>query len=161
MRAVSGSDWTRTPSAMFAAGVLGLASIGGLAWSWNRSVERERIGEQALAGGAMSERSVLPQSLGVQDPALAAQHAPEIGTLSAIKRIDVNSANAAELDLLPGIGPALASRIITERQENGAFGSVEDLARVKGIGPKTVEKLRDRVIVSESASVRASVDEDG
>jgi competence protein ComEA len=55
--------------------------------------------------------------------------------------IDVNSASAEELQRLPGIGPVMAGRIITERDKR-PFESPEDLRRVSGIGPKTLEKLR-------------------
>jgi len=76
--------------------------------------------------------------------------------MQAIKRIDLNTAGSAELQLLPRIGPALASRIIEDRAINGRFDSVEDLERVSGIGPKTVEKIRAFVILGESPESRAS-----
>lgn len=56
-------------------------------------------------------------------------------------RINVNNADAATLQLLPSIGPALAGRIIADRELNGFYKDTTDLQRVKGIGPKTVEKL--------------------
>jgi len=56
--------------------------------------------------------------------------------------IDINRAPWAELTLLPGIGETLARRIIASRESEGRFQSIEDLARVHGIGPKTVEKIR-------------------
>lgn len=59
--------------------------------------------------------------------------------------INVNTATAAELESLPQIGPAIASRIIAHRQLHGAFGSLDDLDEVKGIGPKTLEKLEGKV----------------
>jgi len=55
--------------------------------------------------------------------------------------IDVNHADAAELQKLPGVGTVMASRIIAER-EKAPFRGAEDLRRVNGIGPKTLEKLR-------------------
>jgi competence ComEA-like helix-hairpin-helix protein len=58
--------------------------------------------------------------------------------------IDPNRADAAELASLPGIGPALAHRIVEERGR-GAFQSVDDLLRVSGIGEKTLAKLRLRL----------------
>jgi competence protein ComEA len=60
-------------------------------------------------------------------------------------RIDVNSASAAELELLPRIGSTLAARIVEDRAARGPFARVEDLDRVRGIGPKTVELLRPHV----------------
>jgi competence protein ComEA len=61
-----------------------------------------------------------------------------------IEPIDVNHADAAELQKLPGVGPVMASRIITER-EKSPFHNADDLRRVSGIGPKTLEKLRPYV----------------
>ncbi len=56
--------------------------------------------------------------------------------------IDPNAAGDEELDRLPGVGAARALGIVREREENGPFASVEDLARVPGIGPASVERLR-------------------
>ncbi len=61
--------------------------------------------------------------------------------------ININEATLEQLDALPGIGPAIAERIIQYRTENGQFGIVEDLMNVKGIGPATFEKLRDKIRV--------------
>lgn len=55
--------------------------------------------------------------------------------------IDVNRATAAELETLPGVGPATASAIVTERERNGPFLTVTDLDRVPGIGPAKLEAL--------------------
>ncbi len=57
-------------------------------------------------------------------------------------KLNINTADAAQLDALPGIGPALAQRIIAYRQEHGPFASVDDLVKVPGIGPATLERLR-------------------
>lgn len=65
----------------------------------------------------------------------------------AISKVNVNTAGVAELQTLPGIGPALAGRVVAYREENGPFRSVEDLLAVKGIGARLVTKLRDRVTV--------------
>lgn len=56
--------------------------------------------------------------------------------------VNINTADAQQLATLPGIGDTLAQRIIDYRQENGAFTSVDELDNVKGIGTKTIEKLR-------------------
>ena len=61
--------------------------------------------------------------------------------------IDINAAGEAELDGLPGIGQALAQRIIDYRSANGAFKTVEDLRNVKGIGPALFEKIASLITV--------------
>ncbi|NDI01393.1 MAG: hypothetical protein EBY57_06270 [Actinobacteria bacterium] len=65
-----------------------------------------------------------------------------VGTL-----VNLNRASAIELETLPGIGPATAAEIVNDRSVNGPFSSVDDLVRVSGVGPATVEKLRDVVSV--------------
>lgn len=62
-------------------------------------------------------------------------------------RLNLNTASLAELDRLPGIGPSLAREILDYREAHGAFGSVEDLLLVPGIGPAKLEALRDLVSV--------------
>lgn len=59
--------------------------------------------------------------------------------------VDVNSASTDVLDDLPGVGPATAAAIVTERERNGPFASVDDLERVPGIGPVKLEGLRELV----------------
>lgn len=61
--------------------------------------------------------------------------------------INLNTADAAALDTLPGVGPATADKIVADREANGPFASVEDLSRVSGIGPKKLEQLKDLVCV--------------
>lgn len=133
---------------MFACAVLGVASISGLAWSWNRTIERDAFFEPIAMDVEPERITPFGQS-------------PDPSSLRAIKLIDINSATAAQLDLLPGIGPALGSRIIADRDEHGLFDSIDSLQRVSGIGPKTVEKIRSRVILGDSPNTRASVGEDG
>lgn len=69
------------------------------------------------------------------------------GAASGDGRVNLNSADATQLDTLPRIGPAMAQRIIDWREANGGFTSVEDLLAVPGIGDKMLEGLRDLVTV--------------
>jgi competence protein ComEA len=61
--------------------------------------------------------------------------------------VDLNTATADQLDALPGVGPATADAIIRDRDAHGPFHSVDDLARVRGIGPAKLDQLRDLVTV--------------
>jgi len=62
-------------------------------------------------------------------------------------KININTASSEELQTLYGIGPVKAQAIIDYRNENGFFRSVDELINVSGIGPKTLEKIRDQVTV--------------
>lgn len=66
--------------------------------------------------------------------------------------VDVNSADEEELTVLPGIGETLAGLIVAERSEHGPFRYAEDLTAVKGIGPKTLERFRDMILIEETES---------
>jgi len=113
----------------------------------------------AAAGGfaADADRDAvnLARSLGdgEQLPVLRAGEAPPVTATGgapaspAERRVDLNTADAAVLDTLPRIGPALAERIIAWREDNGGFTSIEDLLAVPGIGDKMLESLRDLVTV--------------
>ena len=62
-------------------------------------------------------------------------------------KVNINTATQNELDGLPGIGPALAQRIIDFREENGNFKSIEDIQNVKGIGDSKFEEIKDKIVV--------------
>lgn len=67
-------------------------------------------------------------------------------------RIDLNAATAAELEALPRIGPALARRILEDREANGPFTTIESLDRVPGIGPRTIEQIRPFATIAPIAA---------
>ncbi len=79
-------------------------------------------------------------SVGFTFPAFA-----EVDSVPKIS-VSINNASAAEIaETLSGIGLAKAEAIVSYREENGAFESIEQLEMVKGIGPATIEKNRDRI----------------
>ena len=96
---------------------------------------------------------IAPHEAHSQPSLVATQPAPSVRSQLtqrsvAVKiRLDVNRATVQEFDQLPGIGPALAQRIIDYRRSHGPFTGMEDLSLVKGIGPKKLERLRGFVTV--------------
>ena len=62
-------------------------------------------------------------------------------------KVNINTASAAELETLSGIGPVRSQAIIDYRNENGLFRTIDDLINVPGIGPKTLEAIRDQIAV--------------
>lgn len=69
------------------------------------------------------------------------------GAGQAVGPLDLNQADQAQLEELPGVGPVTASRILAWRESHGRFTSVEELMEVSGIGERTFEQLRDHVTV--------------
>lgn len=118
-----------------------------------------RVGEAIEAAGGGTQRAALDavnlarvvsdgeQILipNVDDAGVAA--APGQSAESEPHLVNLNSADATALEALPGVGPALAGRIIDWREANGGFTSEEQLLEVSGIGPKVFEGLRERVTV--------------
>jgi len=79
------------------------------------------------------------------------------GSAAASDKVDVNTADAATIDrVLVNIGPSKAEAIVAHRTANGPYKSLEQLAQVKGIGLKTVEKNRDRIDLGAGAGGAAA-----
>jgi competence protein ComEA len=66
--------------------------------------------------------------------------------------ININTANSEELQLVPGIGPVTAEKILQMRKSYGPFKSVDDLRAIRGIGPKRLEKMRKYLTVGKATS---------
>jgi len=66
--------------------------------------------------------------------------------------VNINTATSAQLQLVPGIGPSTAEKILQMRKSYGAFKSVNDLMAIRGIGPKRLEKMRKYLTVGKSAA---------
>ncbi|MGQ9670828.1 MAG: ComEA family DNA-binding protein [Desulfosoma sp.] len=76
-------------------------------------------------------------------PALSQQQTSSAGKSSNL--ININTADATQLQALPGIGPAIAERIIQHRQTHGPFKNTEDIKNVQGIGDKKYEAIKDLI----------------
>ena len=83
-----------------------------------------------------------PQGTAVQGAAGA-----QAGTVKPLPEgmVNINTADEKELDKLPGVGPAMAKRIVEYRTENGAFQAPEEIKRVKGIGDAKYAKMKDKI----------------
>lgn len=146
------AHWLSGPPKWAAVGLVALSAAGTAAWT---------LGREARIGPSSAPIYVLPPqstALGVGAPgagapgagvstpgqqqaagaeARSAQAPPSVRAV-----INLNTATQAELELLPGVGPALAKRIIEDRTVRGPYRRVEDLDRVKGIGPRLMERIR-------------------
>lgn len=128
-------DWTRGAAKWFAVAVLGIAAVGGVLWS---------VANRSAGPLLVRQENSIAQAVHPAEPT-DTPAAPKILTGT----ININTATAAELELLPGIGPALAKRIIDDRETIGAYTSVDQLDRVTGIGPKKLEKIKPLARVSD------------
>ena len=102
--------------------------------------ELEALAEGLAAGGA---RETGHRGAGEAQRADRAQEASP----AADGRININSAEAGELTSLPGVGPAIAERIIAHRETHGPFRIIEDITDVSGIGPARFADIRDMITV--------------
>ncbi|QYK47066.1 MAG: helix-hairpin-helix domain-containing protein [Phycisphaeraceae bacterium] len=129
--------WTTGAARIFGASVL-LFLVGFASWqAW-----RQSRGTSAWAGVGQAV-SVL-ESDGVGERiARGAASGPIVDG-----RLDLNRADLAQLELLPGVGLATAARIVAYREQIGGFRTVDELSGVRGIGPRTMERLRERVVVT-------------
>ena len=110
----------------------------------------------AAAGGATADAQVSAlnlarvlvdgEQIAVPGPGEAPADVGDPAAAGGDDLVDLNTADAAALDALPGIGPVLADRIVSHR-EDGPFTTVDELADVAGIGPTLLERLRDLVRV--------------
>jgi len=96
-----------------------------------------------LAAKVADGQQVVVPRRGAAAPASADASAGEAG--AAQPPVSLNSATAAQLDTLDGVGPATAQKILDWRREHGGFRSIDDLGEVPGIGPKRLAALRGKV----------------
>jgi competence protein ComEA len=101
---------------------------------------RQRSGRSRRAGLSAS-----PAAKREHTPPTPVKSSPERPTLVPV---DLDAADASSLERLPRIGPALAARIVEDRAQRGPFGSLQELQRVRGIGPKLAQLLAAHVTFS-------------
>jgi competence protein ComEA len=88
----------------------------------------------------------------IEETRAAVEREERAGTpLAPGERVDPNADDAVELDRLPGVGPALAERIVVSREAEGAFRQATDLLRVPGIGPATLARMEPLLEFATSA----------
>jgi competence protein ComEA len=92
---------------------------------------------------------VIPGATGVPTPQLVIGGSGILVTPTppAGKLVNINTADVELLDQLPGIGPTVAQKIVDYRKENGLFKRVDDLLKIPGIGPSTMDSLRGLITV--------------
>ena len=100
----------------------------------------------------LEDRPSIADSLLAAGDSVAEERERRSRPLADGETIDPNVASAEELDRLPGVGASRALRIVQEREENGPFASIEDLTRVTGLGPSSVERLKPYVRVTGGGS---------
>jgi competence protein ComEA len=117
--------------------------------------EGSRVADAILAaGGALDQADVGPLNLAEKVRDGQKVYVPRVGETngqsvegSSGTLVNINSADAKKLQELPGIGPKLAGAIIEYRESKGGFKSVEELKRVKGIGPAKLNEIRELVTI--------------
>ena len=115
--------------------VVGLGTVTVLRW-FQQASRTEALPPHSIIEAPASADSLLasPDSVRRQSPTPITHLSDPLAFLS--------TATADSLDLLPGVGPVLAARLIAARETNGAFRSWDQVDRVRGIGPKTIERLQ-------------------
>jgi competence protein ComEA len=132
------------------AGVDELSRLPGVGRAVAERIVAAREGQGAFRQGAdlLEVSGIGPATLSRIEPFLDFSRGPPMelrARRAAPTLVDLNRAGSAELQTLPGIGPALAERIIESRSRDGPFHTPEELTRVRGIGPATLERLRSLI----------------
>ncbi len=99
-----------------------------------------RVADAVAAAGGFTPAAE-PATLNLAAPVVDGQQEVPSG------KVSLNQASASELEILSGVGPVLASRIVAHREANGPFVTVEDLLDVAGIGESKLSTIRDSVVV--------------
>lgn len=109
-------------------------------------MDGDALRRQQLFLAAVTVPALLLAAFAVLRPRAPETPVYSLGDSIDLRTLDVNRASAAQLEALPGIGPALAGRILEDRERRGPFASAADLGRVRGIGPVTLRKIEPYLI---------------
>ena len=122
-----------------------IAAAGGA--TADADVARLNLAAPVADGSRIAVPKTGEPALAVDPAAVSGGPSGGAGTTAAAGPVDINTATAAALDALPGIGPATAAAIVADRESHGPFATVDDLSRVRGIGPAKLAQLRTLVTV--------------
>ncbi|MGQ9513360.1 ComEA family DNA-binding protein [Thermodesulfitimonas sp.] len=150
--------WVHVAGAVYHAGVYRLTQGSRVLDAVRRAVPRPDADVDALNLAQPLEdgqKVVVPARIPVSEQLPAGTGNPFAGPVThdsssggvAGGRININTADTAALETLPGVGPALAQRIVTYRQTHGPFTTVEDLLNVPGVGEKKLAQLKEYVTI--------------
>ena len=122
------------------------------AGGFTATADRERIAREMNQADLLGNNSKIYIFMTKDRDVVVVNAPPSSSTVSRFSQsseglINLNTADVAELDILPGIGPALAQRIIDWRDEHNGFAIVEDITKVKGIGDSIFQNIKDLVVV--------------
>jgi competence protein ComEA len=119
-------------------------------------VDRLAASEDAQPAGSGGAGGVPPESTVAPEARPPQFRTDRKGSVLHPAALDPDRASAAEWERLPGIGPTLARRIVTDRATRGPFRSVDGLLRVRGIGPKTLERIHSYLRPAAPESLTAN-----
>jgi len=71
-------------------------------------------------------------------------------------KVNINTATEAQIALLPGLGPKLATEVVNYRTNNGGFKTIEDIKKVSGVGDKKFEKIKDYVVLEGDTTIKST-----
>ena len=112
-------------------------------------------GRGAQLKGQLASAQVRAGAGGAPNPQRPSAVSAGVAGLVGGGKLDLNAATSADLQILPGIGPALATRIIAAREQRGGFKKLDELLQVRGIGPTRLHALSELLVLRSVPASRA------
>lgn len=106
----------------------------------------------------LEARAAKKTAAAAKAPAPAKKNKKSTSKKNLTGKLNINTATSQQLQLLPGVGPSKAERVVAYRKANGAFKRVKDLRRVKGFGYKSLQKLEKYLATSGQTTLQAGSD---